>query len=214
MERIRDCATRITPYARPRSLRSASARPNRPRRSRNAAQHRRVAAPPACSRARTVVVQAGGSTPRASGGTRPAPCRRTRRGTWRSSRGRARFARHRHPSGVHAISIAPFVRKTSRPPRRSRRLASGTHSCGSHQRLAPYSETTASKLSASKERFSAFSQISGNERSNSCWNRRTVSSCGRATSTATGRRPFRASHAEICRGAAAELDDVCARGQL
>ena len=84
----------------------------------------------------------------------------------------------------------------------------GCHRLGLHQRLAPYSETARSKLSSAKPSVSAFSQTSGNDRSNSCWSRRTVSSCARAMSTATGRVPPRAEPGGNRRRAAAQLDDV------
>ena len=88
-------------------------------------------------------------------------------------------------AGVQAIGSAPLAKNTSRPPGRSRRCASGIHRPGSHQRLAPYSETARSKLSSATESVSAFSQTSGNDTSNSRWNRRTIPSCARAMSTAT-----------------------------
>ncbi len=43
------------------------------------------------------------------------------------------------------MTIGEWVRKTSRPPGRSRRAASGIQSAGSHHRQAPYSEKARSK---------------------------------------------------------------------
>ena len=59
-----------------------------------------------------------------------------------SSPGPERASRREAPSsGAHRIEIVLLRRNQSRPPGRSRRCASGSQRCGSHQMLAPYSET-------------------------------------------------------------------------
>ena len=63
---------------------------------------------------------------------------------------------------VHRIANVPFTRKTSSPPGRSSRAASGTHRYGSAQIDAPYSETARSKLASGSGTASALASRSGN----------------------------------------------------
>ena len=110
-----------------------------------------------------------------------------------------------------ASRAALLRRKTSRPPGRSRRAASGIQRYGSHQMLAPYSETARSKLASGSGTSSALASISGNTMPVSSCTRRAVSSWAGVTSTPTGRAPCLASQRGEVRRAAAELDDVEAR---
>ena len=60
---------------------------------------------------------------------------------------RSRFVAATSSSGgMHSVIRNELVRKASCPPGRSKRAASGTQSCGSAHRQAPYSEITKSKL--------------------------------------------------------------------
>ena len=52
------------------------------------------------------------------------------------------------PAGAVRIASVPLTRKTSSPPGRRSRAASGTHAYGSAQIEAPYSETARSKLAS------------------------------------------------------------------
>ena len=94
------------------------------------------------------------------------------------------------------MSSGEPVRKTSRPPGRSSRAASGIHRCGSHHRLAPYSESAKSKLASGSGTASASASMSGNSSPCSACMARAVASCSGDWSTPTGRAPRWASQAE------------------
>ena len=64
--------------------------------------------------------------------------------------------------GRRRASRAAVRRKTSRPPGRSSRAASGSQRSGSHQMLAPYSEKARSKLASGSGTSSALASTSGN----------------------------------------------------
>src|SRR4051812_25626624 len=87
-------------------------------------------------------------------------------------------------------------RKTSRPPSRRRRAASGIQRYGSTQIEAPYSETTRSALASGRPVSAASASTRGNSMPVLAIIRRAVSSCAGVTSTPTGRAPFFASQAE------------------
>ncbi len=87
-------------------------------------------------------------------------------------------------------------RKTSLPPSRSSRAASGIHRYGSTQIDAPYSDTTRSALASGSPVSAASASTSGNSIPVFAIMRRAVSSCAGVTSTPIGRAPSLASHAE------------------
>jgi len=105
-------------------------------------------------------------------------------------------------SAAQSMRSVEFPRKTSLPPGRRRRAASGIQRYGSHQIAAqysiaaPYSEIAGSKLASGRGASSAFPKMSGNSSPNSAWNRRAFCSCFGELSIPTGRAPRRASHAE------------------
>src|SRR2546423_4074659 len=86
--------------------------------------------------------------------------------------------------------------KTSRPPWRRSRAASGIQRYGSTQMEAPYSDTARSKLSDGSPVSAASASTSGNSMPVSAISRRAVASCAGVMSTPTGRAPCFASHAE------------------
>ena len=94
------------------------------------------------------------------------------------------------------ITSGELVRKTSRPPGRSRRAASAIQRSGTHQRLAPYSESAKSKLASGSGTASASPWMSGNSSPNSACIARAVASCSGDWSIPTGRAPRLASQAE------------------
>ena len=85
------------------------------------------------------------------------------------------------------------MKKTSRPPRRSSRAASGIHLRGSAQSDAPYSETARSNDASGSGTASPGASTSGNSRPVSCIMRRAVASCAGVGSTPVTRAPRRAS---------------------
>ena len=97
---------------------------------------------------------------------------------------------------MHRIARVLPRRNHRRPPGRSRRCASGIHRSGSHQMMAPYSETAKSNDASRSGTSSALASTRGNSNPCSACIRRAVSSCAGVTSTPTGRAPPRASHAE------------------
>src|SRR5262245_42491554 len=99
-------------------------------------------------------------------------------------------------SGMQRIDTIPFVRKTSRPPGRRSRAASGIHRNGSNHKQAPYSERARSKLASGSGTFSASPCRSGNSSPCSRWRARAVPSCFSELSIPTGRAPARASQAD------------------
>ena len=64
--------------------------------------------------------------------------------------------------GAVRIASSPWMRKTSSPPGRSSRAASGIQRYGSAQSDAPYSETARSKLASAKGTASALASSRGN----------------------------------------------------
>src|SRR5919106_2744357 len=110
--------------------------------------------------------------------------------------GRSKRSSTTPSSGEHRIESGELQTKIRRPPGRSKRAASATHSAGSHQMLAPYSDTTRSKVASAKGTSSALASPSETSSPVSVCNRRAVSSCAGVTSTPTGRAPFRANHAD------------------
>ena len=172
--------------------------------------HRRAPAARSAARARSRSRAARRSTRRARGGTRPRPPA-TRTGASRTaaaaaiSLGRLLVGRSRGSTSVE------LQRKTSRPPGRSSRAASGIQRYGSTQIDAPYSETTRSKLSSGSPVSAASASTSGNSIPVSAIIRRAVSSCaGRDVDADRPRPALREPRGEV-RGAAPELDDVEAR---
>src|SRR5918912_168929 len=85
--------------------------------------------------------------------------------------------------------------KTSRPPGRSSRAASGTHVYGSAQSDAPYSETARSNAPSGSGTDSPGASTSGNSRPVFAIIRRAVSSCAGVMSTPVTRAPRFASQA-------------------
>ena len=115
--------------ARRRGLQQAAARPDPRSRSRSAA--------------------GGGSSRRVRDETRRRDRPAIRRGTCRTPGAAADPSRRHHPQPAwHNTIKNELMRKTSRPPGRSRRAASGTQRCGSAHRHAPYSEMARSKLAS------------------------------------------------------------------
>ena len=88
-------------------------------------------------------------------------------------------------------------RKTSSPPGRSTRAASGIDRYGSAQMAAPYSLIARSNASSAKGRCSAAPRISVKRRPNSRCRSPAISSWLGVGSSATGRAPRRASQAEM-----------------
>src|SRR4051812_23210631 len=97
---------------------------------------------------------------------------------------------------MQRCASVPIVRKSSRPPGRRSRAASGIQRRGSAQSDAPYSETARSKAASGSGTDSAAASTSGNSIPVSCCIRRAVSSCAGVGSTPTGRAPARARVAE------------------
>ena len=102
------------------------------------------------------------------------------------------------PSSVaQSIDSVELRRKTSSPPGRSSRAASGIHRYGSHQIDAPYSEsTTSNEASGSGTVLGVRLEERELDARSRAASARAVSSCAGVTSTPTGRAPRRASHAE------------------
>ncbi len=98
--------------------------------------------------------------------------------------------------GAVSATSSEFVRKTSRPPGRSRRAASEIHASGSHHSDAPYSLITRSAQSSGSGTSSALAWISGNSSPCSACIARAVASWFSVMSTPVGRAPRRASQAE------------------
>ena len=91
-----------------------------------------------------------------------------------------------------SIESVELRRKTSSPPGRSSRAASGIHRYGSHQIEAPYSESARSNDASGSGTSSAFASIERELEPVLRCSRRAVSSCAGVTSTPTGRAPRRA----------------------
>jgi hypothetical protein len=68
------------------------------------------------------------------------------------------------------------LENTSSPPGRRRRAASGIHRYGSHQMLAPYSDSARSNAALASGACSASAWMSGNVRPYSRWSRQAVAS--------------------------------------
>ena len=101
------------------------------------------------------------------------------------------------PSSIaHRYEMNEFVRKTSRPPGRRRRAASGTHSAGSAHSEAPNSETARSNDASGSGTRSPGASTSGKLIPVRSIIRRAVASCAGVGSTPTGRAPRCASWAE------------------
>src|SRR2546430_434528 len=90
-------------------------------------------------------------------------------------------------SGEQRMTRVELRRKTSSPPGRKSRAASGIHLEGSAQIGAPYSETTRSKDSSGSGTSSPNASTSSSPRPNFSLQRRAVSSCAGVGSTPTTR---------------------------
>ena len=108
------------------------------------------------------------------------------------------------------MQSVPLTRKTSSPPGRSSRAASGIQRYGSHQIEAPYSETARSKLASGSGTSSALASTSGNSSPNSLLHRARGLELRRRDVDADRPRAAPREPGGDVRRAAAELDDVLA----
>ena len=181
----------------PTAPRRATAAPSRRRRSRRTRGRRRRAA-------RTARAGRRRRTPPARSSRTQSPCE-----GWNSTPppGHCTLYASRCPrsscssatpssSGTQRADRWLLVRKTSRPPGRRRRAASGSQSSGSHQAAAPCSLTTRSAHPSASGTRCASPWTSGNTGPCCRCSRRAVTSCSPDRSTATVRAPARASQAE------------------
>lgn len=125
--------------------------------------------------------------PPAVAGMEPGPAAAREPDTSRWGRSSARPA---GPSVCwHMTTRTLRVRKTSRPPGRRSRDASGIHRTGSQYKLAPHPETARSKLALASGTWPASPSINGNRRPNWSWQRRAVRSRACVMPAPAGRAP-------------------------
>src|SRR5215211_3565908 len=108
-----------------------------------------------------------------------------------------------------SCSVEPRM-KTSSPPSRRSRAASGIHFAGSHQMDAPYSEKARSNDSPGKPVSSALAWTNSSPRPCSSFMRRAVSSCAGDIDADDPLRPRALEPGTPVRRATAELDDSLA----
>ena len=99
-------------------------------------------------------------------------------------------------AGTQSMRSVLLPRKTSSPPGRSSRDASGIQAQGSAQMAAPYSLMTSSNEPSAQGTCSLEAGTRGNDSPNSAWNWRAIASWPAEGSTPTGSAPSRASHAD------------------